>query len=278
MTPLHKEFSMTHLHKEFNMIPLYDIVIPCAPKDYVKLPYCIKSLENLVPAPQNIYVVSRDEVRIKSPLCLVRWVEEFWAVPSVQISGINYRRPNWIYQQILKLTQDFTENDFYLCIDSDLIINRPIELFEQHDRFGYSIPRFLISSQKQNHRPYFEFMEKVFELTKQVDYSFISDIMMFHKAILKLIIPDRPGWLLEQCNQYLSDDCLISEWEIYGNWIYKNFREAYATYPIQVSMYGKYISNLYKSGPDLYTNVEIEEIINKEKNSSNDIVAIHSWS
>ena len=259
------------------MTPLYDVVIPCAPKDYVKLPYCIKSLENLIPAPQNIYVVSQDEIKIKSNVCIVRWSPDLWAMPSVIVSDINYRRPNWIYQQILKMTQDFTENDFYLCVDSDLIINRPLELFEPPDQFGVNIPRFLISSQKQNHKPYFNFMEKVFNLTKQVDYSFISDITMFHKEILKRIIPNGPESLLVACNTYLTDDCLIGEPEIYGNWIYKNFREAYTTHPIQVKMYGKYVYNPYKSGPDLYTNAEIEEIINKEKNNNVDIISIHSW-
>ena len=271
---------MTLLSEEKFGVIAYDVLIPCAPKDYAKLPYCIKSLENLIPAPQNIFVISKDQVRIKSNICFVEWIDEYEALP-ILISDINYRRPNWIYQQILKMTQEWTVNDFYLCVDSDLIINRPLELFEPPDQFGVNIPRFLISSQKQNHRPYFDFMEKVFNLTKQVDHSFISDITMFHKEILKRIIPEgltsRSEWLLAACNEYLSDDCLIGEPEIYGNWIYKNFREAYTTYPIQVAMYGKYLRNRYISGPDLYTNKEIEAIIEKEKNSSNDIVAVHSW-
>lgn len=237
----------------------YDVVIPCAQKDYIKIPYCIDSLVNLSPTPSGIYVVSKDKVRLSG----VTWIDEKTAIP-INSSDINYRRPNWIYQQILKMTQDFTINN-YLCIDSDLIINKELKIFDKQGR-----PNYFISSQKQNHKPYFNFMDKVWNLKKLVDFSFISDITFFNKSILKEFIPSSE-WLLEKCNKFLSEDCLIGEPEIYGNYITGTYgRNSYNTVDIKVAMYGKYM-------PDLYDSVEIEKIIDKEKNTSNNIIAMHSW-
>jgi len=240
----------------------YDVVIPCATKDYVKIAHCVKSLENLDPHPQNIHIVAKDRLKVKSEIAYTLWEQEEEAI-SIEAEEITYRRPKWIYQQILKMTQDFTENDWYLCVVSDLVINKKLKLFTD-DR-----PNYFISSHKQNHRPYFDFMEKVWGLKKQVKFSFISDITMFNKKILREIVPSS-RWLLEKCNQYLSDDCLIGEPEIYGNWLDKHYPASYNTVDVKVSMYGKFV-------PDLYRSEEIEEILAKEKNTDNDIIAMHSW-
>ena len=245
------------------MMPEYDVVIPCAPKDYVKIRYCVDSLINLKPLPSNIYIVSRDRLKIPGTI----WVNELSAIP-ISVSKIKYRRPNWIYQQILKMTQDFTENDNYLCIDSDLIINKTLEIINCPDG-TVCLPNYFISNHKQNHAPYFTFMERVWNLKKVVDYSFISDITFFRKNILRELIPDS-NWILDKCNQYLSEDCLIGEPEIYGNYLAAKYPESFNTMDINVAMYGKFM-------PDLYTTREIDEIINKEKNSNADIIAIHSW-
>lgn len=237
----------------------YDVVIPCAPKDYLKVQYCVHSLVNLRPNPFHIYIVSKDKLNIPG----TRWINEKEAIP-ISVEDIQYRRPNWIYQQILKMTQDFTESSEYLCIDSDIVINRPLEVMDHH-----LLPNYFISSHKQNHEPYFDFMQKVWGLTKQVDFSFIADLTYFRKETLKELISS-PEWLLEQCNKYLSDDCLIGEPEIYGNWLAKYYPGWYNTVDINVAMYGKYM-------PDLWTKTEIEDILAKEKNSTNHIVSMHSW-
>lgn len=246
---------------------LYDVVIPCAPKDYIKLPYCIAGLEKLNPHPETVYIVSKDRLKgdsVKSKVAYTCWIEEDEAIPIV-VSDIKYHRPNWIYQQILKMTQDFTQHD-YLCIDSDIVINRPLNVFN----YGtLRIPNYFISSHKQNHPPYFSFMQKVFNLQKMVDFSFIADLTYFRKDVLKELIPSSE-WLLSKCNEFLSDDCLIGEPEIYGNYLALTYPKSYTTIDIDVAMYGKYM-------PNLWTRAEVEEILAKEKNSTNHIVSIHSW-
>ena len=238
----------------------YDVVIPCAPKDYLKVQYCVHSLVNLKPMPFHIYIVSKDRLNIPG----TRWVNEKEAIP-ISVEDIKYRRPNWIYQQILKMTQDFTQHD-YLCIDSDIVINQSLNVFNDGN---FCVPNYFISSHKQNHPPYFSFMQKVFNLQKVVDFSFIADLTYFRKDVLKELIPSTE-WLLNKCNEFLSDDCLIGEPEIYGNYLALTYPKSYTTMNINVAMYGKYM-------PDLWTKGEIEEALAKEKNSTNHIVSMHSW-
>ncbi len=238
---------------------MYDVVIPCAKKDYCKIKYCVDSLKFLNPAPTTVFIVSPTKINIPN----TTWIDEKNAI-NISVEDINYRRPNWIYQQILKLCQNFTL-DNYLCIDSDLVFKRKIDLF--HEETGN--PYFLISNHKQNHQPYFDFMKKVFGLEKYVDYSFISDITMFNRFYLKEFIKDE-SWLLEMCNMHLSEDCLIGEPEIYGNYLAKYYPFSFHTKDIKVSMYGKYM-------PELYSDPEINAIINYEKKIDSDIISMHSW-
>ena len=243
----------------------YDVVIPCAPKDYLKVQYCVHSLVNLKPMPFHIYIVSKDRLNIPG----TRWINEKEAIP-IRLEDIQYRRPNWIYQQILKMTQDFTESDEYLCVDSDIIINKPLDIYTPNRlKHGNYNPNYFISNHWQHHKPYFDFMKIVWNLDKQVNFSFIADLTYFKKSILKELIPSSE-WLLEECNKYLSDDCLIGEPEIYGNWLALHYPWWYNTVDIRVAMYGKYM-------PDLWTKAEIESTLAKEKNNNVDIVSLHSW-
>ena len=95
----------------------YDLIIPCHPKDYTKLEFCLNScLEYLLPNPDNIYVVTPEKFQVEQIQCIT----DDEAIP-IKKEDIKYRRKNWIYQQLIKLFQDFTKHDLYLCVDSDLI-------------------------------------------------------------------------------------------------------------------------------------------------------------
>lgn len=236
----------------------YDVVIPCAEKDYTKIKFCVNSLSKLDPKPENIYIVSAHKLNIPN----TTWINEADAIP-ISPDDIQYRRKNWIYQQILKLCQDFTENDWYLCIDSDIVVNRPLKIFNNNK------PNYFISNHKQNHKPYFDFMQKVFGLKKVVDFSFISDLTLFNKKIRSEFLFDI-NKLVEDCNKHLSEDCLIGEPEIYGNYIAKYYPDSYNLVDIKVSMYGRFV-------PDYYTSADIENIINQEKNKDIDLISMHSW-
>ena len=149
----------------------YDVLIPCAPKDYVKLPYCVEGLKNLNPQPDNIFVVSKDRVNIPN----VAWVYEGTVLPFdvSYLDGIK-TRPKWIYQQLIKIGQDITQNN-YFAIDSDVVLLK---------EFNLAPNKFFISSD-QYHRPYFNLMNRMLGIDKKYDFSFISDMMLFDRVLCR---------------------------------------------------------------------------------------------
>lgn len=233
----------------------YDVFIPCAQKDYIKLPFCINGLKNLNPQPDNIFIVSKYKIYMNG----ITWINEREIIESVP-EDIKYRRNNWIFQQILKMCQDVTQQ-WFLTIDSDLILKNPIELFDNNK------PIYRISNHTQFHKPYFSFMEEVFNLEKHVIPSFICDMMVFNKKICREIIPDEKEFV-RLLNLYISDDCLFSEFETYGNYIAARYPRSFYCDTLKVDMYGKYL-------PDLYSTEEVAELVNKETKS--DAIVIHSW-
>ena len=86
----------------------FDVFIVSAPKDHNKLPYVIDSIRtNLCDSCGEIIVVSPTPIDIK-----IEGVKQFRdeEVLTIQRNLIPHR-PNWIFQQFLKLFQDVTKND-----------------------------------------------------------------------------------------------------------------------------------------------------------------------
>jgi len=237
----------------------YDLVVLCHPKDYVKLGFCINScLEFFNPKPEGIYIVSPDRVESDSLI----HVHDDEAI-AIKKGDINYRRPNWIYQQFIKLCQDFTKNDHYLCVDSDLIFNRAINLFDEEK------PKFFISDRDQKHDPYFHFMEKAYGLSRQVDFTFINDFMMLDKTICRKIVPD-VNEFLDFCNDNVSDDCLLSEFELYGNYVTKHHPHVYNIQKTKTQLNGKMANRPWSKE-------EINNLVKINSEKDIDLFTIHSW-
>lgn len=233
----------------------YDLIIPVAQKDYVKLPICIERCRQyLNPQPENIYVVAKNVIKLEG----TQFVQEE-SVFKFGPRDIRYRRPNWIYQQVVKLCQNFTKNSYYMCCDADLFFNKPIDMFVADKPVYYR-------TIDQHHQPYFNFMKTVFDLEKQVDHTFIADFTIFNKAVCREIIPN-PYSFLTILNEVLSEDCLIGEPEIYGNWIAKRYPNSFLVERASVHMEGKFL-------PELYTTDEIRD---KISGRDEDIIILHSW-
>ena len=237
----------------------YDLVVLCHPKDYVKLEFCISScLEFFNPKPEGIYIVSPD--RVESEGLIHIYDDEAIAIKK---SDINYRRPNWIFQMFVNLFQDFTKNDLYMTVDSDVIFNKPQQLFIDDK------PVFFISDRDQHHLPYFDFMDKWSGLERQTDYTFINDYMMMDKRVCREMLPDTKA-LLDFCNQSLSEDCLLADYEMYGNFAAWAHPDMYETKHTKTQLNGKYVQ-------DPWTREEIQKLVEHNRNQDLDLFTIHSW-
>lgn len=247
----------------------YDLLVLCHPKDYIKLKYCLNSCwDHLTPQPDNVYVVSPDNFSTWSSLHVdgpvIKHIFDDDAIPVTK-KDINYRRANWIWKMLVNLFQDFTENDYYLTVDSDLIFNNTHELFIDEK------PVFFISDRDQHHIPYFDFMAKWSGLKRQTNYTFINDFMMLNKNICREMLPDLDTFV-DFCNKNLSEDCLLADYEIYGNYVEKHHKGTHHHIASKTKMFGKYVQQPWNEQ-------EIIELISHMKNfqSQYDLFTIHSW-
>ena len=233
----------------------YDVIIPAASKDYVKLRHCVDGLDNLIEKPSNVFIISKKRVNIPG----TQWVSEEEAV-GFYPERITCYRNTWIYQQLIKLCQNVT-SDWYLSVDSDLILRKPIHVFKDDN------PVFWSNSSPQRHMPYFVFMAKFFGMTSFHDSTFICDMMMFNRQVCQDIVKDKDKFI-EMINGSVNKDCLLSEFELYGNYVKKHNSYPYSFANLNTTLYGR-CSSL------VYTYQELTDIINSDTVS--DAIAIHSW-
>jgi hypothetical protein len=237
--------------------PKYDVLIVVAEKDYNKLNFLINSLENLNPLPENICIVSPTDIVEKHKKCIYYLDGD---VLDIDKGKIKYR-PNWIYQQFVKILQNITPNDNYLVIDSDIFLNKKIDVFLDGK------PNFFITID-QYHQPYFNYLNH-FGINKVYTTSFISEIMMFNKDKIKEFLSSigySEESFLNKSIELIDSNCYISEFEFYGNMILTNYPNSYNFKNIKTKVFGKHSK---------WNNDEIITLINTNRDL--DIISYHTW-
>lgn len=232
----------------------YDLIIPLHEKDIIKFVYCDQSIErHFTIQPEHKYIVCNTPIEYKDYI----WIHDDAAIP-VKKSSINFHRQNWIYQQIIKLCQDFTINSTYMTVDSDVIFNRKIDIKKA----------FYISDRNQAHPPYFEFL-KYYNIYKQTNYTFINDFTIFEKDICREMLGSAEKFF-NTLNPILSETCYPAEQETYGNYILTKYPNRYDIIFQKTQLNGKYYPREWH--PD-----EIEKLIENNKNKDIDLFTIHTW-
>jgi len=234
----------------------YDIVIVATNKDFHKIKYVYESIiKNIKPMYNKIYCFC--------PEYPVDRIENIHYILDKDILDINISNimfnPTWIYQQYLKLLQNITL-DNYLIIDADIIINRAINIFNDK-------PNFILGT-NINSKSFFEYSKLMFDIVREYDYSFINDIMLFDRNIIKEMILTKFNNIedfIKKSNNIITNKCFISEYELYGNYVYKNHKNDYNY--IKLKTLKNYDQNDW-------TPEYIEKYIEKYKDSNIDILMI----
>jgi len=244
---------------------MFDILITIGSKDFNKLRFMINSIVSNIDGFNKIYVVSNDPIPDDlKPDGIIYLSDSIidYDFNKIKVSG----RVGWYRQQFIKLFQEVTLND-YLVIDSDVYLNGPLKI-------NLDNPTFWLG-ENQNHKPYFEFMEYVFGLEKCYPHSFINEIMLFKKNIIRKMVSDtgltRDG-LFDLCVKEINKRNIqsgFSEYELYGNYVTKNYPDLYNYVNMKVIKYHKNRS---------WTDDEIKETISKNKYSRVDLISMHTWS
>jgi len=252
----------------------FDIFITAAPKDYNKLPYVLSSIHQNIKGFDEIIICSPTEIYLD-----VKQVRDK-DILDIDLSKINYRS-KWIYQQFLKLFQFITENEFYLTIDADTIINKPLDFFCGS---GFFIKPIWYKGWDQNHQPYYNFNKQILGYERSVNHTFLADMNFFDRTLIYEML-----WLFKDDNSYnsiseirkhlvnnfieksvsvITNSCYPSEADLYGNFVFKEYPDLYQIRQLKTDCKGKFGE---------WTKEEIEERINIMKNTDFDTFSLHSW-
>jgi len=250
----------------------FDVFLPCAPKDHMKLPYVIESVANNIPDIGNIFIVTPTEIPsdIQDRISVMYYV--FWDInilPGVDRSGWKYR-PNWSFQQHAKLFQDIT-SDWYLTLDCDTIINREIRMFDGDTPVCWH-------GWEQNVEQYFKFQREMIGIGRLADFTFIADMNLFYRPIIAEML-ERNGYTIktfcEKSQRIIDKDCWIGEPELYGNYCYKYHRDLYKYKQLkQAQLDGR---AQYDECDAMYTDRDIKRMIRRIKDQDIDTFSFHSW-
>lgn len=247
------------------LLPEYDVFIPCAEKDFSKLPYVVNSVHRYL-KPKQVYVCVPDDVYDQVEVKGFTLIKDSDVLdPSIKES-ITFR-PNWTYQQFLKMFQNVTSCDMFLTVDADTIFCRSVDLFDRHD-----IPIWYYGA-SQNHRPYFALMEQEFSLKKELFHTGIGELGFFDKREVKRFLNHvncKSGLeLLERIAPKLTPTYHFSEFETYANFS----RDNYIFKQLHQYSYGRSIDDPKTVN---WTGEEVQNLITALEGKT-DTLHLHSW-
>jgi len=259
-TTTNKTISITKEQK-------YDLFIPLIEKDEIKLPYVLEYANNNL-TPNQIYICSPHKIKTQIKQNNIHYINDKDVLDIEDKSFITFR-PNWTYQQFLKMFFKEGESEYYFALDCDTIVLKPLPLFESNKPIWYY-------GWKQNHFPYFLHNKKVFNLNKTLPHTGIGDMGLFNKAITNNFLQytgcNTSKELLHKIGSNLNVVFHFSEYETYANYCNQYYPELY-TY--------KHLKQ-YNKGRDLnqgeiWTKDDIITTIQEAQKTDNPILSIHSW-
>lgn len=252
--------------------PLFDIFLACAPKDFNKLPYSFKSIEDHVDGYRDIYICTPVDVPqgTKDKLSQsVRYIRDEEGLPRVNRDGWAYR-PNWSFQQHLKLFQKITR-DWYLTIDCDTIINQDMAFFEGAKPVWWC-------GHEQYHEAYFKFQKEMIGIGKIAPFSFIADMNLIYRPIIDDMLKKNNHTIktfVRQSQRIIGPDCWIGEPELYGSYFFKNYPDMYSIKPMKQAPFDGRLQDDPTSF--VWTDEEIRKRIDDMKKSDFHTFSMHSW-
>lgn len=206
-----------------------DILIPAVEKDLLTLPFVIQSAKKNLKNPiGEIFIVGKKG--LIENLCIdegCTFLDENAILPikksDIIYQGHEWARSGWLFQQFIKLSADeIVKNENVLILDADTCLTST-QCFVTGDN------KFIVNFSDEYHFPYGDY-NKILPGTKRFFLSFICHHMIFNKAILKQIKSDiektaGKNWIEAVLTTIdFNESSCFSEYELYGNYVYQNFR------------------------------------------------------
>jgi hypothetical protein len=249
----------------------YDIVIVAHEKDFNNIKYIVEYSEKNLNFDSFYLILSErkefeDFEKLKSLTTHPIYLHKETDVLKVDKNRISHR-PNWIYQMLLKMFQNVTLNDNFLVIEADCIILSELNFFNEDRTIIYL-------ARDQYHEQYFNF-NKLFGFDREYNHSFISEFIMYDKKIINDMLSkfncNSVIDFLEIVYNNTNSNCYLADYEFYGNFCYKYYREKIEFKNLTWDFIGKFSNGTYPNWSDS----EINELI--QKNIGKDVISFHTW-
>jgi hypothetical protein len=257
---------MTQL--ESKIMKKYDIVIVSHEKDFNNIKHIVEHCEKNLEF-DSIHLILSDRHPYQHMELLQtltnRPVYKHIETDVLKIDKSRLRhRPEWVYQMMLKIFQDVTSNDNFLVIESDCIILKNLEFFNEDKTIFYL-------GRDHYHQQYYTFNQKLLGIAREYDHSFISEFMMYDKKVVKELLNktncNTIEDFLELLYHYVDGDSYPSDYDLYGNFYYTNYPENFETKVLNFDMSGR-------SG-NYWSDAEIKGLVNLHQDK--DAISFHCW-
>jgi hypothetical protein len=279
--PNEKEIEEKHFNQlnqktlfdpNFEKLPItnkndFDLFIPVAPKDEIKLSFVIEYANKHLKH-NKIFVCSPHNITNKITDSKISYINDNDVLNIPDKSFISFR-PNWTYQQFLKLFFNFSESQYYFALDADTIIIKDLPLFENEHPIWYY-------GWQQNHFPYFLFNKKFFNLDKSLKHTGIGDLGLFNKNITQTFLNytgcKSPKELLLKTGPQMNVVFHFSEYETYANFTNTHYTGLYKFKHLEQENMGRDLNQ-----GESWSKEDIKQVIENYKSSSKSILSLHSW-
>jgi hypothetical protein len=250
---------------------IYDAFLPCGVKDITKLPYVVYSLIKYAKNIKDIHICTQEKI---NPINLnFKDHKIYYHIDSDVLRFVDRKkwmfRPNWTFQQMLKLFQNVTDTEYYLAFDVDGVLNRQVTFQEEEKPIWYI-------GWEQNHSPYFCFSKKIINVDRLSNHTFIGDMGFFKKEFINKMLLNNSYTIesfIKKSYEIVQYDCHMSEYELYGNFVHSLNPNFYKIKNIKQLHFG-----VRNDNPNfMWSYKEIEEHISKHRKEDVDIIQMHTW-
>jgi len=248
-------------------MPSVDLFIPAAPKDYIKLPFVLRSVAWNLNGIAQAHIVTPTPIMINEryPFEIIYHLDH--EVLDFDKTRFKFR-PTWVYQQFLKLFQQVTA-DWYLVMDADRFINRPQDLFDGDH------PIMFLRDRDENHAPYFEYNRAMLGIGKVYPHTFLSECTLYSRSQVEIMLLESgltvDQWLMTS-TAIITHDCCIADAELYGSYVFSRQPDLYRFRILRDHMRGKYADQ------GEWTSGEIAAYVDEMSYHADvDFFTAHSW-
>lgn len=245
-----------------------DAVIPAIPKDFSKLPYVLERLHKHMPVRATHIVTTNVDGALESikdtPADIKVWVHPERNFFSFGPDTFSYRA-GITFQALVKLFQDVTLTEWYLVMDADFFIQKPLPIVvNDRPQLFYARDADKVIAQYQR------FNELVFGYPRATK-SMMNDFALYNKEIGQEICAMFGGLegLVQKMKEVMGPGVWLAESDTYYAWLHHNHPDLYDLRHISNVCLGKYEGYVYPSQ-------EIKDRL-AEVDKNADSVSIHSW-